>query len=170
MPLVFLENHCRILPAWSNPRTNSRRQTKWWTACFANELSATKFGYRDEWWSSICFVRAWKIGFLASYMAPWLSHLTRMVGICGRAPITVESSQWRWRVSACKKPSSKSIRRSQTASCVPFHNAPYLLSVEERLTVGCCLLEQGKGPLAILKRYPPVLLQVSSQAPQSASV
>ncbi|KAG0595182.1 hypothetical protein M758_UG146700 [Ceratodon purpureus] len=110
------------------------------------------------------------MGFLASLIAPWLSRLSGIVECCGRAPKTVESSQWSDSVSVDRKPSSRNMRRNQTPFWMASKNARYSLSINEQLTIGCLLLDFNRGPFAILKKYPLELLRISSQAPKSTSV
>lgn len=107
---------------------------------------------RMKWqWISMCFVRSWKIGFLASFSTPWLSQNKR------------EGPTWDIFMS-------ESIQQSQTTSHAALTVPWYFASVKERASACCFLLVHVTAPMPRLKTYLEVDFLSSIELSQSESV
>ena len=114
----------------------------WWVVDISfNTTSPDSTRSRTKWcWMSMCFVRAWCIGFLANPIHPWLSSWMMVTPFWG-----------------C--PMSASKQQSQMASFVACVAAMYFTSIEDRATVTCHLDDQLTGHPLTRNVYPVVDLR-----------
>ncbi len=102
---------------------------------------------RIKWcWTSMCFVRAWWVGFLVNDIASWLLHQITINFFSSMYPKSIINFV---------------IHMASFVACV---FAMYSVYVVDNAIVGCRLLLQEMAPLPIMKTNPVVDL-LSSRSP-----
>ncbi len=56
---------------------------------YSNRTSPFSTRFRTKWCTSMCFVRAWWVGFLVNDIAPWLSHRITIIFFSSVYPISI---------------------------------------------------------------------------------
>ncbi len=122
-----------------------------WVGQYLKPISPLSNFSRMKWCCmSMCFVWKWWVGFFASAMHPWLSHMMAV------AP-------------TCTSPTSAINFLNHMASLVHWLVAMYSASVVDKTIVGCLLQFHEMAPTPTKNTYPVVERRSFASPPQSAS-
>ncbi len=123
-----------------------------WVAQYSNWTSPFSTRSRTKWCcTSMCFVRAWWVGFLVNDITPWLSHQITIIFFSSMYPKSVINFV---------------IHMASFVACV---FAMYSTSVVDNVILGCHLLLQEMAPPPIIKTNPVLHLLSTRSPPHSAS-
>jgi len=136
-PLYEVSNPNMFINLWCRSFDNALVRTST-TMCsvrqYSNRTSPFSTRSRTKWCcTSMCFVRAWWVGFLANYIAPWLSHRITIIFFSSMYPKSIINFV---------------IHMASFVACV---FAMYSASVVDNAIVGYCLLLREMAPPPIMK-------------------